>query len=35
MDILYDVVVVGGGVSGMACAESLSRGGVKVLLVEA
>ena len=30
----YDVVVVGGGIAGVAAAVSASREGVKVLLIE-
>ncbi len=33
-DSEFDVIVVGGGVSGMACASLLAKGGAKVLLVE-
>lgn len=35
MDREYDVIIVGGGISGLTCARELSRKGKSVLLVEA
>ena len=31
---LYDVIIIGGGASGTACAALLSKWGLRVLLVE-